>query len=292
MDLISLWREKLETGKIRYDDNLLVIHHFGKDIEHNWGTVFYSQAREEYKTRIKNEVRRSSFDTELMSHLQIADFGSLVIAANPNSLFEGHLVIYPKAKSSELTYQNLYDISRLAKQQPKHTFIHNMERSAASILDWAHFQSYPLIFPIEKDEQTEIAAFKETKIYRMSSDSAIYAIVADNLETSAAAKWLTKILEHLSENDNPHGNKIPCNLIWRENRIWIIPRALKQSEIAANYFGGLEMGGIFCLPNADSFRNYLPDALQNEVKNATLFNEEKTQEWFEEMILRILCNVT
>ena len=291
MDLLSLWQEKQATGKVRFDTDLLVVKKASGESDYNWGAVFYSQAREDYKIKIKQTERSTTFDLELMSNLKIAEFGSLIIAANPNSLFEGHLVIYPEQKSPQLKFQDIYDLTRLAEAHPEQTFIHNMERSAASITDWAHYQSYPLIFPVEYEKTVEIAKFADAKISRIGNEFPAYAIVAENLEMESSANWLIKILEFLSENNNPHGQKIPCNFIWREKRVWIIPRALNQSNLAASYFGGLEMGGIFCLPNADSFRQYLPDVLRKEITQATLACELETQKWFESNALEKLCEI-
>ncbi len=291
MDLLNLWKEKQSLGKIRFDADLLAISAASGGRDYDWGTVFYSQAREDYKTKIKQTTRKTTFDLELMSGLKIAEFGSLIIAANPNSLFQGHLVIYPKKKSPELNFQDIYDLTRLAQTHAEQTFIHNMECSAASILDWAHYQAYPLVFPIEKEKGTLLGEFGNVKIARIAEDFPAYALVAESLETEILTRWLLKILELLAENDNPHGQKIPCNFIWRENHIWIVPRALNQSNLAASYFGGLEMGGIFCLPNADDFRRYLPDILRKEITRATLTCELETQKWLEDNALRLLWEI-
>ena len=246
MNLLSLWKEKQTTGKIRFDAGLLVIKTASGGGDYDWGTVFYSQAREDYKTKIKQTERKTTFDLELMSNLQIAEFGSLIVAANPNSLFQGHLVIYPNKKSPELTFQNISDITRLAQTQSGQTFIHNMERSAASILDWAHYQSYPLIFPIDKEETVLLGEVGQIKVARINEKFPTYSLVAESSDAEKLSGWLMKILELLAGSNNPHGQKIPCNFIWQKNRVWVIPRALKQSNLAASYFGGLEMGGIFC----------------------------------------------
>ncbi|HQU91581.1 MAG TPA: hypothetical protein PLK77_04750, partial [Pyrinomonadaceae bacterium] len=104
MNLIDLWKEKLRLGEIRFDADPLVIgpsSGSGSD----WGTVYYSEVRESYKSQVSIEPK-TSFDLELMAKLHLADHRGLVIAANPNSLFEGHLVIYPKQKSPELSKQD------------------------------------------------------------------------------------------------------------------------------------------------------------------------------------------
>ncbi len=291
MDLLSLWKEKEAAGKIRFDPNLLAIQPVSNDGNYNWGTLFYSQARENYKTQIKQNERKTTFDLELMRGLEIAEFGNLIVAANPNSLFQGHLVIYPKIKSSQLNGSDIYDITRLAALQRQQTFIHNMERSAASITDWAHYQSYPLAFPIERENGVSLSEFGKVKAARIAGDFPTYALVGDSSDPEIIARWLVKILELLAGSDNPHGQKIPCNFIWKANRFWIVPRALNQSKLAADYFGGLEMGGIFCLPNADDFRRYLPDVLRTEIAAASLFCEPETQKWFEENALRLLCEI-
>lgn len=289
MDLLSFWQEKQSIGKIRFDADLLIIQSTSAENNYRWGTVFYSQAREHYKTQIKQTERKTTFDLELMRELQIAEFGNLVIAANPNSLFQGHLVIYPKQKSPELTFQDIFDITLLAKSHPDQTFICNMERSAASILDWAHYQSYPIVFPIEDEKGEFLIEFGKVKVARIFDKFPAYALVAESSETELLARWLLNLLDLFAGNANPHGQKVPCNFIWRKNRVWIIPRALNQSNLAATYFGGLEMGGIFCLPNADDFRRYLPDVLRKEISESTLTCEKETQKWFEENALRILC---
>jgi hypothetical protein len=285
MDLLNLWREKYERGKISFDADLLVMHPVSAGKNYDWGTVFYSHAREIYKTEVKK--RKTSFDPDLMSELELAEFGNLIVAANPNSLFEGHLVIYPKEKSPELTYDDLYDLTRLAQTHPEQTFIHNMERAAASIVDWAHYQAYSMVFPIEKEAHELLGEFGPVKVARISEDSPAYMLAAESSESGVIARWLMNILELLA-GSNPHGRRIPCNFIWRKSRVWIVPRAFEQSELAASYFGGLEMGGIFCLPNADELRRYLPGALRKEITQASLASEPDTQKWFEENALRAL----
>lgn len=289
MDLLSLWQEKLATGKIRFDDNLLVIQPNLTKQDYIWGTVFYSKSREDYKTKVKKTQQKTTFDLELMRHLQIAEFGGLIVAANPNSLFRGHLVIFPKKKAENLHFQDVFDITQFAEIQKNQTFILNMEHSAASILDWAHFQAYPIIFPIEKEKNVLIETFSNVRISRMNENFPVFALIVETSESEILTTWLLKILQLLAEKSNPHGQKIPLNIIWRNNRAWIIPRALNQSTLAARYFGGLEMGGIFCLPNADDFRHYLPENLRNEIYKSTLSNEQETQKWFEENAIRILC---
>lgn len=289
MDLINLWQEKYAAGKVRYDPDLLAVQPLVNGQDYAWGTVFYSQARESYKTQIKRKT--VTFDLDLMREMQIAEFGNLNVAANPNSLFPGHLVIYPKLKSAQLTGRDLTDITTLALSQPEQTFIHNMEQSAASILDWAHFQAYPINFPIEHQPIEPLETLNSGKIGRIAGNFPTYALVAEISEVETIALWLEKILDLLAGDNNPHHKKIPCNFIWKKNRVWIIPRAENQSNLAASYFGGLEMGGIFCLPNADDFRRYLPDVLRAEIINASLACESETQKWFEKNALRLLCEM-
>lgn len=290
-ELLSLWQEKQKTGYIRYDANLLAIHIIADDLIYDWGTVFYSQAREAYKTKVKHNNIKATFDLELMSMMYMADYGGLIIAANPNSLFKGHLVIYPQKKSPELCFQDLYDITHFAENQSEQTFILNMERSAASILDWAHFQAYPFSFPIEKEKKEIIKVFKKGQIARTSANSPAYALIIENFPTETLALLLFKILELLSKKENPHGQKIPCNIIWRANRAYIILRAMNQSDFVATYFGGLEMGGIFCLPNADNLRQYMPEVLRSQIIQATLTCEKETQNWFEDITLQLVNGI-
>lgn len=290
-DLLSLWKEKQLTGKIRFDTDLLVITAASIGQTYDWGTVFYSQAREEYKTKIKQTERKTTFDLDLMREMQIAEFGGLIVAANPNSLFQGHLVIYPKRKSSRLLFQDIFNLMQFAKIYTGQTFIHNMEGSAASILDWAHYQAYPIVFPIEKEKSITLGQFAGVKVARIANSFPAYSLVAQSSDTEVLATWLLKILEVLDGKDNPHGRKIPCNFILRNNRLWVIPRALYQSETSATYFGGLEMGGVFCLPNADDFRQYLPNILQKEIFASTLACENETQKWFEDNALNCLCTL-
>jgi hypothetical protein len=95
-----------------------------------WGTVFYSAAREDYKRRVGDASKRSgaTFDLDLMRRVSMGRQGGLVIAANPNSLFEGHLVIYPEQKREDLSFDDLDDMSALAPSHPGFTFIHNIVR--------------------------------------------------------------------------------------------------------------------------------------------------------------------
>jgi hypothetical protein len=161
-----------------------------------------------------------------------------------------------------------------------------MERSAASILDWAHYQAYAIDFPIRRTPETSLGAFKGLELSRVSEHFPAYALSLESDNADLIADVLMETLRIL-KSGNPHGERIPVNLIWKKTRVWIVPRARGQSELAAKYFGGLEMGGIFCLPNADDLRRYLPSALKMEINTATLACEPETREWFEENLLRI-----
>src|SRR4051812_2210560 len=125
-DLLQAWWQKHATGFVRYDPSLLVLHGAGEVCgEYAWGTLFYSKAREEYKTRVgaSPENSSASFDLELMAKLEISSVGDLVIAANPNSIVPGHLVIYPLQKRERLTVDDVASMTRLARKQPQFTFI-------------------------------------------------------------------------------------------------------------------------------------------------------------------------
>lgn len=286
MNLIDLWKEKLRLGEIRFDADPLVIgpsSGSGSD----WGTVYYSEVRESYKSQVSIEPK-TSFDLELMAKLHLAEHRGLVIAANPNSLFEGHLVIYPKQKSPELSKQDLFDITSLAFEQPEITFIHNAERSAASIIDWAHFQGYALEFPIESAAASPFCEIAGLAIETVSDDFPAYAITFAAPRPESIADLLFAICHLARFSRIRNGERIPINIIWKYDRVWVLPRAENQSERAARYFGGLEMGGIFCLPNKDEFGSYLPAVLRGQVSDATFrcSAEKDTREWFEAELIR------
>lgn len=289
MDLLDLWQKKHDLGCVRFDADLLVIKPTVGKGDPAWGTVFYSSAREEYKTKIKAVERSPSFDLKLMENLELTEFNELIIAANPNSLFRGHLVIYPKLQSSRLNLQDLLSISDLARQQPSFTFIHNMKNSAASIIDWAHFQAYYLQFPIQNEALDLLQKRGSRSIMRTHSDFPVYALVADGFSSQIMAEWLLDILELLLDRGGPHGQPVPCNILWQNDCVWVIPRSVNQTQLASKYFGGLEMGGLFCLPNADEFRSYLPDAIKKEIFNSTLSSEPETRIWFENFAIPSLC---
>jgi len=280
MDLIELWNVKARQGEVLFDPDPLVISPSSLS-RTDWGTVYYSSARESYKSQVSVKPS-TSFDLELMARLHLADHGGLVVAANPNSLFEGHLVIYPKQKSPELTREDLLDVTRLAHEQPGITFIHNAERSAASIIDWAHFQGYAIDFPIEKAPSLPFGEVGGIDIQVVADEFPAYAITFEDPRPEVVADLLYSVCSLLRDAVQ-NGERIPLNLIWRRERVWIIPRAEHQSEIAARYFGGLEMGGIFCLPRKDDLGSYLPTVLRQQVESATLRSpaEKERRESFE-----------
>lgn len=288
---MSLWWERhAETDLVRYDPRLLVLHAVEDACgEYGWGTVFYSKAREDYKTRVGSlpEKRAATFDLELMRQLQFARAGGLNVAANPNSIVAGHLVVWPEEKRAELTLADLCDVSRLAREQAAWTFIHNMEHAAASIVDWAHFQAYPWEFPLTRasgETIYEAAGFKLSRLAPPDYPAYVLAVEAKREEQLAA--WLFEMLCAFTRGGAASaGRRVPCNIVWRgaEGHVWLIPRSLSQSVLAATYVGALEMGGLFCLPNADSLRQYLPDALRAEVRAASIADEPALREWCEQI---------
>jgi hypothetical protein len=286
MNLLSLWWEKHATGLVRYDPSLLVLHR-AEDAcgEYEWGTLFYSKAREEYKTRVGTlpEKRAATFDLDLMKQLQLGLAGGLIIAANPNSIIAGHLVVYPQEKREELTLLDIRDMCRLAAEQTEFTFIHNMERAAASIIDWAHFQAYPWNFPLAQEASDKIFESSGIQLSRLPESYPTYTLMVSGKNEEVLAGWLFEMLQALRVgSDASLGLKIPCNIVWRGTRAWFIPRSLSQTELAATYIGALELGGLFCLPSADSMRQYLPETLRNEVRQAGIGDELEMQEWCEQ----------
>jgi hypothetical protein len=198
-DLMALWWEKQRaTGLVRYDPRLLVLHSVEERCgAYGWGTVFYSKAREDYKTRVGSlpEKRAATFDLELMSRLLCARTGGLNVAANPNSIVPGHLVVWPEEKRAELAPTDLLDVSRLARAQSRWTFIHNMERAAASIVDWAHFQAYPWEFPLACAEACEtIHESAGFRISRLAETYPAYALAAEAESAERLAAWLYGML--------------------------------------------------------------------------------------------------
>jgi hypothetical protein len=300
-ELMKLWWERHDaTNLVRYDRRLLVLHAV-EDVcgEYGWGTVFYSKAREDYKTRVGSlpEKRAATFDLELMRELQFTRAGGLNVAANPNSIVAGHLVIWPEEKRAELTLEDLRDVSRLAREHGAWTFIHNMEQSAASIVDWAHFQAYPWEFPLTRATAQETiykasncgATIYEDADFKLSrlapQDYPAYALAVEAKREEHLAAWVYEMLRAFARGDEASAwRRVPCNIVWRGGgRAWLIPRSLAQSALAATYVGALEMGGLFCLPNADSLRQYLPDALRAEVRAASIADEPEMREWCEQV---------
>jgi len=336
-DLLSLWWEKQRaTNLVRHDPRLLVLHGVEEACgAYGWGTVFYSKAREDYKTRVGSlpEKRAATFDLELMSRLLFARAGGLNIAANPNSIVPGHLVVWPEEKRAELTRADLFDVSRLARAEGGWTFIHNMERAAASIVDWAHFQAYPWEFPLARAEACETIFLQETagfRVSRVAETYPAYALAVEAESTEMLSAWLHGMLRAFkmdaaramgrestesakgvagtagtesaagAEDAESAGSMgsgtgasskvgaesggqrgVPCNIVWRGARAWLIPRSPGQTTLAATYVGALEMGGLFCLPNADSLRQYLPDALRAEVRGASIAEDAEMRAWCE-----------
>jgi hypothetical protein len=283
--LLALWWEKFRTGLVRHDPDLLVLHRTEEPCgSYGWGTVFYSKAREDYKTRVGSlpEKRAATFDLALMSRLLFARAGGLNVAANPNSIVPGHLVVWPEEKRAELTLADLSDVSRLARVEGAWTFIHNMERAAASIVDWAHFQAYPWEFPLARVEACEtIHESAGFRVSRLAETYPAYALLAEAESAERLAAWLHGMLRAFAPGAEAKPESIPCNIVWRGARAWLIPRSPSQSTLAATYVGALEMGGLFCLPNADNLRRYLPDALRAEVRGASIACEPETRAWCE-----------
>jgi hypothetical protein len=78
--------------------------------------------------------------------------------------------------------------------------------------------------------------------------------------------------------------RIPCNDLAGRGAA-----ALEHAvEHAASYIGALEMGGLFCLPTADSLTSYLPSALREEVRRASLYYEPELRRWFEDTASEIV----
>lgn len=284
--LLELWREKHKAGLVRNDPELLALRRADESREHfGWGTVFYSKAREDYKTKVSSlpSERATTFDLELMAQLQIGRAGNLLIAANPNSIVAGHLVIYPAAQRQDLTLEDLRDMSRLAAEQTEWTFIHNMEFAAASIVDWAHFQAYPWEFPLQHETGEMIYDSRNLKLVRLPESYPAYVLMIASEDEEVLTRWLFEMLGALAAgSEASREQRVPCNIIWRGRRAWLIPRSLGQTTLAATYVGALEMGGLFCLPNANNLRQYLPHALSAEVRQASIAGEPEMRQWYEE----------
>jgi hypothetical protein len=287
-ELMAQWWEKQRaTGLVRHDPRLLVLHGVEEACgEYGWGTVFYSKAREDYKTRVGSlpEKRAATFDLDLMSQLLFARAGGLNVAANPNSIVPGHLVVWPEEKRAELTRADLSDVSRLARTQTEWTFIHNMERAAASIVDWAHFQAYPWEFPLMRATGETLLESAGCKLSRLADTYPAYVLQVEADGAEQLAAWLFAMLGAFAKGFGASvegGERVACNIVWHGSRAWLIPRSPAQTTLAATYVGALEMGGLFCLPNADSLRQYLPDALRAEVRGASIADEPLMRDWCE-----------
>ena len=281
MELLALWEEKYTAGGVRCDPELLV---FGcaetRGGGDEWGALYYSQAREEYKTKVEAAgLQNSSFDPELMGRMEIGRFAGQIIAANPNSLFPGHLVIYPEVKHVRLTAADVSAITQIASDHPDYTFIHNMERSAASIVDWVHFQGYARALPIVGADSEMLAETPRLSVHRLTPDYPAFGVIVRWIDADAATEFVVGVCERLYSNDNPRKQPVAFNLIFSGTDIAVFPRGSSQSELAASYFGALEFGGIFCLPNADRLREYLPASLRREIADASVWKEPEMVDW-------------
>jgi hypothetical protein len=124
------------------------------------------------------------------------------------------------------------------------------------------------------------------KLSRLPESYPTYVLTASGANEAVLAAWLFEMLSTLKAGDSSGAGKripsnLPCNVIWRGQRAWLIPRSLSQSTLAATYIGALELGGLFCLPNADSLRQYLPEALRTEVRQAGISDEPELRDWVE-----------
>jgi hypothetical protein len=294
LPLLDLWREKQRSGRVFHDPDLLVLHRASDPCGRaGWGTTYYSRAREEYKAGLVRDglPGQGGFDVELMARLTIGRAGGLVIAANPNSLFPGHLVLFPEEKRPELAPGDLDDLFALAAGHPSWSFIHNMADAAASIVDWVHFQAYPVELPLQREVTRPLARRGHLRLSLTAEGCPTYALAAEaeGRDREALSTWAFALVEALADGLGAgEGQKIPCNLIASGGKVWVIPRSRSQTRHAATYLGALEMGGIFCLPSADSFRSYLPDALAAELRSATLAGDPAARERFESSAVRLL----
>src|SRR5262249_51870857 len=156
------------------------------------------------------------------------------------------------------------DLFAIAAGHPGWSFIHNMADAAASIVDWVHFQAYPIELPIQREATRPLARRGPLWLSLTPEECPTYALAAEaeGADRGALASWTLALVEALADGLGAgKSQKMPCNLIVSGAMVWVVPRSRSQSRHAATYLGALEMGGIFCLPSADSFRNYLPDAL-------------------------------
>jgi uncharacterized protein DUF4922 len=298
--LMNLWWEKYNAGLVRNDPDLLILRpaeHAGK--EFTWGTVFYSKAREDYKTRLIDlpSERAATFDVDLMAQLQIGRMGDLLIAANPNSIVPGHLVVYPAEKREDLSFADIRDMCQLAAEQTQWTFIHNMENAAASIVDWAHYQAYPWDFPMAQETTEAIFESSRLRLSRLPDSYPSYTLMASAENEEVLATWLFEMLCALKAGAPAgEGKRIPCNLpcniVWRGRTAWLIPRSLSQTILAAKYIGALELGGLFCLPSADNLRQYLPEALRAEVRQAGISDQPELRDWCEQTAREVAVSLS
>ena len=197
----------------------------------------------------------------------------------------GNLVIWPEEKRVALTLADVRDLTRLAREHTAWTFIHNMEQAAASIVDWAHFQAYPWEFPMSHTDACEETLYEsgDFRLSRLAETYPAYVLSVEAKREESLAAWLYGMLCALARGSEASGGRsVPCNIVWRGARAWLIPRSLAQTALAARYVGALEMGGLFCLPNADSLRSYLPDALASEVRQASVADEPDVRAWCEQ----------
>ena len=122
------------------------------------------------------------------------------------------------------------------------------------------------------------------KLSRLAQDYPAYVLQVESNDAERLAAWLFEMLGAFARGSGASvegGERVPCNIVWRGARAWLIPRSPAQTTLAATYVGALEMGGLFCLPNADSLRQYLPDALRAEVRGASIADEPLMRDWCE-----------
>lgn len=291
--LLELWWEKHRAGLVSNDPDLLVLHRLSEPCgTHTWGTVFYSKVREEYKARLRDSLvdGLTTFDVDLMNTLKIGRSGGLLIAANPNSILPGHLILYPENRRAELLFQDLEDLCALAATHTQWTFFHNMEDSAASVIDWAHFQALPVQFPIAREIPKPILQHRCIELSRLPSSYPAYGLVFRCSVTELLADVIFRLVKPLAAGFGGR-KQIPWNLILQAEQAWLLPRSSSQSKHAAGYIGALEMGGLFCLPNAENFQMYLRDALREEVRRASVVSEPDVRDWFEGVAREVAFSV-
>src|SRR4051812_21203126 len=217
LPMLSLWHEVHHRGEVFHDPELLVLHPTSAPCgQYGWGTVFYSRAREEYKASlVKSGVPRpATFDLALMERLRMARVGGLLIAANPNSLFPGHLVLYPERQRAELAPEDLDDLFAIAGAQPDWAFIHNMEDAAASIVDWAHYQAYPVELPIAREDMRPLRSEGGVSLACSEDSYPAYALSLEGSDLTRLSAWTFRLMTVLAGGLGT-GGRIPCNLIVR-----------------------------------------------------------------------------